>query len=134
MPNAGISRTKLMRKLHLVEIQQTLVTSKKSSEVKDKLEQVDALSFGEETAKLVDFVRTPASAMTNGRPNYFVFMVNRDRIKSSGLMRLFSVKIKWARQDTKENESGSELDFGGSSKKQTDEMEEEKDAIREESK
>ena len=123
-----------MRKLHLVEIQQTLVTSKKGSEVKDKLEQVDALSFGEETAKLVDFVRTPASAMTNGRPNYFVFMVNRDRIKSSGLMRLFSVKIKWARQDTKENESGSELDFGGSSKKQTDEMEEEKDAIREESK
>ena len=118
----------------MVEIQQTLVTSKKGSEVKDKLEQVDALSFGEETAKLVDFVRTPASTMTNDRPNYFVFMVNRDRIKSSGLMRLFSVKIKWARQDTKENESGSECDFGGSSKKQTDEMEEEKDAIREESK
>ena len=94
-----------------------MVTSKKGNEVKDKLEQIDALSFGEETAKLVDFVRIPPSSMTNGRPNYFAFMVNKERIKSSGHMKLFSVKIKWARQDTEKHESSSELDFGGTNKK-----------------
>ena len=36
--NQGISRSKLLRKLHLVEIQQSVVTSKKGTEIKDKLE------------------------------------------------------------------------------------------------
>ena len=111
--NAGITRTKLLRKLHLVETQQVLVTTKKGEEMKDKLEQIDYLSFGEETAKLVDFVRIPPSPMTNGRPSYFVYMVNKERVKSNGLMKLFSVKIKWARHDTEKHEDSCELDFGG---------------------
>jgi hypothetical protein len=101
-PNSGISRSKLLRKLHLVEIQQSIVTSKKGSEVKDKLEQIDSLSLGEETSKLIDFVEVPASPATNGRPTYFVFMINRERLKSSGFMKLISVKVKWARKDSKE--------------------------------
>ena len=92
------------------------------------------MSFGDETAKLVDFVRIQPSPLTNRRPNYFVFMINRERLKSNGLMKLFSVKIKWASQDAKENESSSDSDFGGTSKKLTDEMAEERDVIREESK
>ena len=133
--NAGISRTKLLRKLHLVEIKQSVVTSKKGNEVKDKLEPIDSLSFGEETSKLIDFVKIPGSLSINERPNYFVFLINRERIKSSGFMKLFSVKIKWAaNQDPKEHESSSDSDFGGNSKKQTDEMGEEKDAMKEESK
>ena len=36
--SSSISRTKLLRKLHLVEIQQVLNSSKKGNEVKDKLE------------------------------------------------------------------------------------------------
>ena len=124
--SAGISsRSMLLRKLHLVEIQQSVVTSKKGSEVKDKLEQIDALSFGEETSKLVDFVRMAGSPMTYERPNYFVFMINRERLKANGLMKLYSVKIKWATQDTKENDNSSDSDFGGADKKKTDEMVEE---------
>ena len=118
--NSGVSRSKLLRKLHLVEIQQSIVTSKKmGSEVKDKLEQIDSLSLGEETSKLIDFVEVPASQATNSRPTYFVFMINRERMKSSGFMKLISVKVKWARKDSKEQESSDESDFG---KKKTDEM------------
>merc|ERR1719253_1551169 len=122
-PNSGISRSKLLRKLHLVEIQQSIVTSKKGSEVKDKLEQIDSLSLGEEMSKLIDFVEVPASPATNGRPTYFVFMINRERLKSSGFMKLISVKVKWARKDSKEQESSDESDFG---KKKTDEIGKEK--------
>ena len=95
--NAAISRTKLLRKLHLVEIQQTLTSSKKGNEVRDKIEQIDALAFGEEVCKLTDFVRVPPSPATKERPTYFVFMMNKERIKSNGLMKMFSVKIKWSR-------------------------------------
>ena len=45
----------------------------------------------------MDFVRVPAQPGTKERPNYFVFMLNKERIKSNGLMKLFSVKIKWSR-------------------------------------
>jgi hypothetical protein len=74
-----------------------LNSSKKGNEVKDKLEQIDALSFGEEVCKLMDFVRVPAQTGTNGRPNYFVFLINKERIKSNGFMKMFSVKIKWSK-------------------------------------
>ena len=60
-------------------------------------------------------------------------MINRERLKSSGYMKLISVKIKWASQDSKEQDSSSESDFGNN-KKQTDEMGKEKDAAIEETK
>ena len=50
----------------------------------------------------MDFVRVPAQTGTNGRPSYFVFLINKERVKSNGFMKMFSVKIKWAKQDTKE--------------------------------
>lgn len=53
------SRTKLLRKLHLVEIQQSEVKVKKNIERRDRLEQVDELTFGSENPKLVDFVVAP---------------------------------------------------------------------------
>jgi hypothetical protein len=36
---------------------QTEVKLKKAVELKDKLEQIDMLTFGEETEKFIDFVR-----------------------------------------------------------------------------
>jgi len=36
---------------------QTEVKLKKAVELKDKLEQIDTLTFGEETEKFIDFVR-----------------------------------------------------------------------------
>jgi len=57
-----------------VEIQQTEVTLKKAVELKDKLEQIDTLTFGEETEKFIDFVRA-----LNDK-SFFVFLLNRDSV------------------------------------------------------
>jgi hypothetical protein len=74
------SRTKMLRKLHLVEILQTEIQRKKGIEKKDKLEQIDALTFGEETAKLMDFL--PECRVKSHAPlrSFFVFMLNKERI------------------------------------------------------
>ena len=60
----------------------------------------------------MDFVRVPAQTGTNGRPNYFVFLINKERVKSNGFMKMFSVKIKWSEQDTKEQDVSSDFDLG----------------------
>ena len=60
----------------------------------------------------MDFVRVPAQTGANGRPNYFVFLINKERVKSNGFMKMFSVKIKWAKQDTKEQDVSSDFDLG----------------------
>lgn len=60
----------------------------------------------------MDFVRVPAQTGTNGRPCYFVFLINKERIKSNGFMKMFSVKIKWSKQDTKEQDMSSDFDLG----------------------
>ena len=64
----------VLRKLHLVEIQQTEVKVKKTVERHDKLEQIDTLTFGEETEKLIEFAAAPSSG------KFFVFLLNRDNL------------------------------------------------------
>lgn len=63
-----------LKKLHLVEIQQTEVKLKKAIELRDKLEQIDTLTFGEETEKFVDFARMA------DEKTFFVFLLNRETI------------------------------------------------------
>ena len=89
----SVSRAKHLRKLHLVQIQQTQVTSRSKIEKRDKIEQIDALSFGDETPKLVDFIRCKNRY---GVPNYFAFLLTRERVKASGALKLITVKMRWA--------------------------------------
>jgi hypothetical protein len=43
-------------------------------ELRDKLEQIDTLTFGEETEKFIDFVKTPDDK------TFFTFLLNRESI------------------------------------------------------
>jgi hypothetical protein len=43
-------------------------------ELRDKLEQIDTLTFGEETEKFIDFVKTPDDKI------FFTFLLNRESI------------------------------------------------------
>ena len=36
-------------------------------------------------------------------PNYMVFMLNRERVRSDGKLKLITVKINWAKVEEKEN-------------------------------
>ena len=81
-----------------MQIQQTQVTTRSKIEKRDKIEQIDALSFGEETPKLVDFVRCKNRY---GVVNYFAFLLTRERVKaSSGTLKLITVKMRWAPNDS----------------------------------
>lgn len=89
----SVSRAKHLRKLHLVQAQQTQIMSRSKIEKRDKIEQIDALSFGEETPKLVDFTRC---LNRYGVPNFFAFLLTRERVKSNGALKLITVKMRWA--------------------------------------
>ena len=114
------SRSKHLRKLHLVQLIQEEAKSKSSKgtapseTTKDRLEQIDALKFEEETAKHVDFIRDAQSRAV--LPNYFVFLLNKERVRSDGKLKLISVKIKWSAVEEKENDNNSDSDFGSTSK------------------
>lgn len=74
------------------------MTSRSKIEKRDKIEQIDALSFGEETPKLVEFVRCKNKF---GVVNYFAFLLTRERVKaSSGALKLITVKMRWAPNDS----------------------------------
>lgn len=64
----------VLRKLHLVEIQQTEIKVKKTVERKDKLEQIDTLTFGEETEKLMEFTAASTS------DKFFIFLLNKENL------------------------------------------------------
>ena len=69
------------------------MTTKSKIEKRDKIEQIDALSFGEETPKLVEFVRCKNRY---GVVNYFAFLLTRERVKANGSLKLITVKMRWA--------------------------------------
>ena len=69
------------------------MTSRSKIEKRDKIEQIDALSFGEETPKLMDFVRCKNRF---GVVNYFAFLLTRERVKANGALKLITVKMRWA--------------------------------------
>lgn len=120
----SVSRTKHLRKLHLVQVQQTQVVSRSKVEKRDKIEQIDALTFGEDSPKLVEFVRC---LNRSGVPNYFAFLLSRERVKSSGALKLTTVKIRWApNEENKADENSFDQDIidqeetkNASSKQQT---------------
>lgn len=92
------------------------MTTRSKVEKRDKIEQLDALSFAEETPKLVDFVRC---LNRYGVPNYFAFLLTRERVKSTGLLKLITVKIRWApNDDSKQEENSFDNDIGEESKSQ----------------
>ena len=108
----SISRAKHLRKLHLVQILQTQVTSRSKIEKRDKIEQLDALTFGEEQPKLVEFIRCKN---VHGIPNYFTFLLTRERVKATGTLKLITVKIRWAPSHELKNEEHSfDHDIDGS--------------------
>ena len=114
------SRSKHLRKLHLVQLIQEEAKIKSGSKstptetTKDRLEQIDALKFEEETAKFVDFTRVVQSAAS--LPSYLVFLLNKERVKTDGKLKLISVKIKWSTVEEKESENSFDSDFGPNSK------------------
>ena len=69
------------------------MTTRSKVEKRDKIEQIDALSFGEETPKLVNFVRCKNKY---GVVNYFAFLLSRERVKANGALKLITVKMRWA--------------------------------------
>ena len=105
-----------------MQVQQVQVTTRSKIEKRDRIEQIDALTFGEETPKLVSFVRC---LNRHGVPNYFAFLMTRERLKSNGALKLITVKIRWApNEDNKLDETSFDQDEEtktGSSKPQTKE-------------
>jgi len=79
--------------------------SRSKIEKRDKIEQLDALTFGEETPKLVDFVRCKNNF---GVPNYFAFLLTRERVKSNGALKLITVKMRWAPNEEHKNDNSFE--------------------------
>ena len=66
-------------------------------EHKNVIEQIDALTFGKETSKLVDFVRIPPASKLTGSvlaemspscQSFIVFMLDRERVKQNGFLKL----------------------------------------------
>jgi len=43
------------------------------------------------------------------KSNFFVFLLNRERVKQSGLLRLFTVKLNWASSDKGGNNDDDEI-------------------------
>jgi hypothetical protein len=139
-----MARSKHVKKLHLVKFIKEEIKTKgggpsRAGESRDRFEQIDALSFGEESAKLVDFVSDvqcyqqgppPSNSTTNATvskastggggsmlspiqlPSYLVFMLDRERVKSNGLMKLITVKIKWAKEENDDHKE-SDNSFDG---------------------
>lgn len=97
----SVSRSRHLRKLHLVQIQQTQVTSRAKIELKDKVEQIDALTFAEENAKFVDFTRCLGK---HGVPNFHAFLLAKERVKATGLLKLISIRIRWAPNELTQEE------------------------------
>jgi len=42
-----------------------------------------------------------------GVPNYFVFLLTRERVKANGALKLITVKIRWAPNDDLKQEDNS---------------------------
>lgn len=78
-----LKQKKYLKKIHIVQINQRLKNKKRV----DKLEQIDALTFSDDSAKIL--------TMVTQQQTVFLFMVNRERINKSGQpkLRVFSVKI-----------------------------------------
>ena len=90
------------------------MTSRAKIEKRDKIEQIDALCFGEETPKLVDFTRCKNQY---GVPNYFAFLLTRERVKSNGALKLITVRIRWAANEEHKHDNSFEQDDIEESKK-----------------
>lgn len=100
-----------------MQIQQTQVTTRSKVEKRDKIEQIDALSFGEETPKLVEFVRCNNRF---GVVNYFAFLLTRERVKTNGALKLITVKMRWAPIETNfhpDEDNSNESDNGNEESK-----------------
>ena len=84
------------------------MTTRSKIEKRDKIEQIDALSFGEETPKLVEFVRCNNRF---GVVNYFAFLLTRERVKAnSGALKLITVKMRWAPNDSNQHNEDEDED------------------------
>jgi len=51
-----------------------------------------------------------------GVPNYFAFLLTRERVKANGALKLITVKIRWAPNDDLKQEDNSDNDLGEESK------------------
>ena len=92
------------------------MTTRNKIEKRDKIEQIDALSFGEESPKLSDFIRC---TNRHGVDNYFAFLLARERVKSpGGVLRLVTVRVRWAA-----NEELMKADGGAADSFEADEEE-----------
>ena len=62
---------------------------------------------------MVDFVRC---MNRYGVPNYFVFLLTRERVKANGALKLITVKIRWAPNEDLKQEDNSENELAEESK------------------
>lgn len=74
------------------------------------------MTFGEETPKLVEFVKC---LNRYGVPNYFAFLLTRDRVKSNGALKLITVKMRWAPTEEQPKADDNSFDQDEESKTQT---------------
>ena len=51
-----------------------------------------------------------------GVPNYFAFLLTRERVKANGALKLMTVKIRCAPNDDLKQEDNSDNDLGEESK------------------
>jgi len=61
----------------------------------------------------VDFVRCKNRY---GVPNYFAFLLTRERVKANGALKLITVKIRWAPNEDHKQEENSDNELGEESK------------------
>lgn len=77
-----LKQKKYLKRVHIVQIQQKVKSKKRI----DKVEQIDALSFFDEQAKIVSLVHR--------QNTWFLFFINRERFsKTQQKLRIFSLKL-----------------------------------------
>jgi hypothetical protein len=77
-----LKKSQYLKKVHIVQ----MVQKQKQKKRTDRLEQIDTLTFSDETAKLVDFAEYQG--------NWYVFMLSTISLKKGdNKIRVFTVKI-----------------------------------------
>ena len=93
-----LKKSQYLKKVHIVQ----MVQKQKQKKRTDRLEQIDSLTFSDETAKMVDFAEYQG--------NWYVFMLSTISLKKGdNKIRVFTVKITPIHiEDQEANDAGEQ--------------------------
>ena len=93
-----LKKSQYLKKVHIVQ----MVQKQKQKKRTDRLEQIDTLTFSDETAKMVDFAEYQG--------NWYVFMLSTISLKKGdNKIRVFTVKISPRHvEDQEANDAGEQ--------------------------